>query len=175
MRLASAVHIRLRCKLCHSRDTRASRCCVRGSRAATACSPWAQAQGEAIEALVVAQVCEHRLYGRDTAAVKGFAALAVDRLSYELRVWRGGGFLLKEGHLSGRRVFGVVQATRSELAGATVAVGASKLVIVASLDHARAARRVQLLARGATAVADATGSNVKSRRNFAIVFFAVLS
>lgn len=73
-------------------------------------------QREAIEALVVAQVRKHRLHRGDTPRVKRFAAFAVDGLSHDLRVGRGGRVLLEERHLACRRAFGVAQAACSEIA-----------------------------------------------------------
>ena len=117
----------------------------------------ATAQREAIEPLVVAQIREHRLHGRDASAVVRAALGRINPRSHTRRVrlarrGRGAGDpRMKEGDVPHRRRVRRAQTLRAEGTGHAVTLRPAKVLPCIALRHVRAAFAIERFPRGTDA------------------------
>lgn len=90
-----------------SRDEPVPRCCALGSTAYTARSLTLRAQREAIQALNVPQVGEHRFYDGDAPAIKGASTPRIDRFAHAFGLTQGRRLFVEEGDLTRGGALGV--------------------------------------------------------------------
>ena len=94
-----------------------------------------RSQREAIQALVVPQVGEHRLDDRDAPAVEPSSARAVDGALHAFgAAKRREAVLVEERDLADRAALGMAQAALAQRAGQAVALGALELVVPAAMS-----------------------------------------